>query len=401
MKVLFLASLYAPYIGGGAEITLQNLVNALRKHGVEVVVLTIGPNKGMVEEQIEGVQVYRAGIHNIYFHHTKTQPPQWKRNLWHLLDIYNPFMKKYVRQVIKKEKPDVVSCHVIAGWSISTWDVLYEMNVPIVQVLHDQYLLCPRSSMFNGTTPCNGQCIKCRLMRILHPSRSNKVTAVIGVSRFILQKLLRFGYFSNTPIKEYIHNTRAFHFASLPVVQKNEAETVFGFIGTLAVNKGIDLLLATFIKTAKPHWRLKVAGRGKEEYESMLKKRFAHPQIEFLGYMSQELFFSTLDVSVVPSLCEDTFPGVVFESLQFGVPVIGSKRGGIPEMIVDGKSGVIFDPDLPHALSDAMNAMASNIDHYRSMKGQIQQNAAVFGDQDTWAKTWINVYERAIGSTRG
>jgi glycosyltransferase involved in cell wall biosynthesis len=71
------------------------------------------------------------------------------------------------------------------------------------------------------------------------------------------------------------------------------------------------------------------------------------------------MVFSSIDALIVPSLWNDTFPGVVFEAFGYGVPVIGSRRGGIPEMIVHGENGLLFDPDdgqgLVAALRSAMD----------------------------------------------
>ncbi|HEY6873542.1 MAG TPA: glycosyltransferase family 4 protein [Geobacteraceae bacterium] len=397
MKVLIVSSLYAPYIGGGAEIIIQEHAAALRKIGVEVAVLSIGPQSGLVKDEVDGVAVWRAGIRNVYFHHGENRPPGWKRSVWHLRDIYNPFMKPYVRQAVQEFKPDIASCHNITGWSVAAWDALTECRVPIVQVLHDQYLLCPKSTMFRDHAPCPRQCFSCRLMRLPHAAKSNQVRAVVGVSQFVVNKLLDFGYFKKTPIKECIHNIRDFPFdpAAMPS-RKDDGNVVFGFIGTLAPNKGIELLLDSFTRCAQPEWRLLVAGTGGSEYEAMLKGRYADERITFLGRCAQADFFTGVDITITPSLWEDTFPTVVFESMLFGVPVIGSRRGGIPEMIVPGKTGLLFTPGHSDSLLEAMHKLADKIDHFRSSRDAIIRHASPFRDQKGWTERWYRLYQRAL-----
>src|SRR5690606_4147474 len=104
-------------------------------------------------------------------------------------------------------KPDVVSCHNLAGWSVGVWDAVHQQGIPIVQVLHDLYLLCANSNMFRGDSPCTRQCMDCRFLRYRHKEKSTQVSAVVGISRSILTRFIEMGYFQNAA-KFVIYNTR-------------------------------------------------------------------------------------------------------------------------------------------------------------------------------------------------
>jgi glycosyltransferase involved in cell wall biosynthesis len=224
---------------------------------------------------------------------------------------------------------------------------------------------------------------------------------VVGVCQLILNKFITQGYFRKTPIKTFIHNTRNF---KVPLNQSPSCGELitFGFIGTLAAHKGIEVLLKTFVDHAPSHWRLKVAGRGKADYEARLKERFNHPGIEFIGQVKPSEFFPDLDFTVVPSLWEEPLGMVVAESLLHGIPVVGSNRGGIPEMLRDERLGRLFNPDDPSALPAVMADMAAAREYYRGLTEEIRQCAAPFSDQDRWAKTWETLYRQAIeGATIG
>ncbi len=397
MKILYISSFYDPYIGGGAEIGLQENVEGMKRLGHDVSVLSLGPYKGLHIDNVNGIKVYRSGYRNIYFHFGKIQSSQWKRVIWHTLDIYNPFNIDSIQKVIALEKPDVISCHNLAGWSISVWDVCYNCGIPIVQVLHDQYLLCPKSNMFNNVQSCKTRCFLCRIMRQPHSSKSNKVTAVVGVSKFVLDQIISFDYFKNVPIRTFIHNSRTFPFHINELQHRLIDEyIVFGFIGTLAKNKGIEMLLETFIKVAKPNWKLRIAGSGKTIYENTLKERFNDPRIVFLGYCSQKDFFTSIDISVVPSLNQETLGMVVIESLMFGVPVIGSNHGGIPEMLCDGENGFIFEPYKPHELGQIMLKMAETLHEWSNKRLLIQKSALPFMDINAWNKNYEHIYIQSI-----
>lgn len=401
MKILFINSLYSPHVGGGAEITLQNLVEQIKREGHTVAVMATGPHKGMQEEEVNGIKVYRVGLRNIYFHFNTRRPSAWKRVIWHLLDIYNPFMKKYVQNVINKERPDVVSCHNMAGWSISAWDVIRTNSIPIVQVLHDYYIITPRLTQPESPQTSRYSHLPFRAMRIVHRRKSRRVTAVVGVSEYILKKVVESEYFKGVSIKTYIHNTRKFACQAKSIPDSRDDKIIFGFIGTLALHKGIELLLETFVKHAQPNWRLKIAGAGKAVYENGLKVRFSHPGIEFVGHANPADFYPTLDITVVPSLWEEPLGMVVAESLLFGIPVLASNRGGIPEMIRDKKMGMLFDPQNPLSLLLGMTVMANERDNYRSQREEIRQCAAPFGNQHEWARKWLAIYTEAIETVHG
>ncbi|KUK18731.1 MAG: Glycosyl transferase group 1 [Thermodesulfobacterium commune] len=271
MRILFINVLYAPLIGGGAEITLKNLAEGIRDLGHEVKVLSFW-DKDDEEEIIDGIPVYRAKIPNVYLPYGKIRQPFLKRRLWHILDIYNPLSKKIVLKQIGDFKPDIISIHNTQGWSCSIWDAVLESNVPAIQVLHDLYLLCP-TNMFKNNVICKKQCLTCKLMRLPYKSKSNNIKAVVGVSNFILNKLLSYGYFKDVPIKKVIYNSRKL--SNFIVERRTDSKHInFGFIGTLAPNKGIEVLLRAYHKIKKPNYKLFVAGAGKQDYEEYLKSKY-------------------------------------------------------------------------------------------------------------------------------
>lgn len=390
MKVLFVCSLYDPYIGGGAEVTLRYLVEGLASKGVDVVVATVGPRPGLHKELVNGVTVWRAGYRNLYFHHHAQSRPAWQKAAWHALDMYNPLMQTWLRHIVEVEKPDIASCHNLPGWSVAAWRTLQSMQVPVVQVLHDQYLLCSKSTMFDGERICQTQCASCSVLRCLHPRLSAIPVGVVGVSNFILQKFLHAGYFPNAREKHAIHNVRELP-ALLPQ-ERTAVGSVFGFIGTLAPNKGIERLLTDFMAVAKPEWRLLVAGRGGTAYVADLRARFGDARIEFLGQTEPGCFYPEVDVVVAPSLWEEPLGMVVAEAMMYGCPVIGSRRGGIPEMIDAPRNGLLFDPDDASGLTCALQDAAAM--DWRSHRDAIRESVAAFTDIDVWLARWQSLYSR-------
>ena len=401
MKILYINTFYAPNVGGGAEITLQTLVNGVRARGHEVVVLTTGPAAGVHEDLVAGVRVIRVGLKNIYWPLNVRQSPGWKRFLWHLGDIYNLAMGKWVERIVRQEKPDVVSCHNLSGFSAATWKVVKRTGTPLVQVLHDLYNICPNSSMFRDGHACSKQCFRCKAFRLFHPHLSESVDAVVGVSNFILERHLQYGYFSKAKIRIAIHNARNMH---LPQIDREPLDSnknvKFGFIGNISPIKGIEMLLQCFTGLKLQNAELYIAGKGKQNYVASLQRSYkSYNNIRFLGYTEPGKFFPEIDVLIVPSLWEEALGMVVPEAFAYGVPVIGSRRGGIPEMIKDGSNGFIFDPDKPGKLLELLNLFIENREIIEKMRPVAQKSALPFLDMDKWTDRYTSLYEK-ITQTR-
>jgi glycosyltransferase involved in cell wall biosynthesis len=353
MKVLFINSLYAPHIGGGAEIILQRTVEGLQNQGVQVSVLATGPEPGLSLSWINEVKVYRAGLLNTYWHFSQQHPGRLARLGWHLRDRYNAGMRGYVREVLAAECVDLVVCHNLSGWSVSVWDEITQAGLPIVQVLHDMYLLCPTSTMFKKGQSCQRQCTLCRQFRQGHAQRSAQVDTVVGVSRYVLEQLLQRGYFQGSQ-SHVLHNGNP---ASLPIkrpTRTNDSVPLrFGYMGTLSEAKGLRWLIEQFQRLPF-NATLQIAGRGQLDYEAQLKKLATSPRISFVGYQAPEHFYPHIDVALVPSIWAEPFGMVAVEACAHSLPVIASRMGGLPEIIQDQINGLLCSPDDPHSLGRAM-----------------------------------------------
>lgn len=396
MKILFVNTLYSPHIGGGAEVILKSLVEGVAEQGHEVCVLTTCADDGIHIEKIDGIKVIRVGIKNIYWNYKAEKKTALRRMFWHLRDIYNPGMAAMAAEILREFQPDIVNTHNVVGFSAAIWPVIRKHGVPIVQVLHDQYALCPTSTMFKGSQRCETQCAKCKIFRIPHKTLSNNVDCIVGVSDFVLKHHLRNGLFTQAKVKTSIINAKSFKSVSVPQPLADRKNVRFGYIGGLVLGKGVELLLKTFAGLVElTDISLVIAGSGSTDYVQELEK-FKSKQIAFLGYCSPEVFFSNIDVLVVPSLWNDTLPTVVFESLMNGIPVIGSSRGGIPEMIEDGKNGFLFDPDRPEELAALIRKIAHRPALLDGMQLAALQSAPRFGDMKAWIGQYIELFQQLV-----
>ncbi|PJI46794.1 MAG: glycosyl transferase family 1 [Pseudomonas sp.] len=359
MRVLLLNTLYAPHVAGGAEVMLQSLSEGLLRRGHEVQVVCTGPDNGLCRETVHGVAVLRAGLRNLYWPFEEQARGPLKRLAWHALDSYNRGMRRVLERVLEEVEPDIVVCHNLSGWSISAWDAIRAAGLPIVQILHDQYLTCPRSTRFSNGRHCEVQCTSCALLRRPHAEASSEVDAVVGVSRYQLDSLVSAGYFARS--RSYVvHNGSPFApQADDPAPLERHRPLRYGFIGTLAPHKGVEWLLEAF-RDALPEASLLIAGRGDPEYVNRLKAQADPHRVHFVGYRKASEFFREIDVAVVPTICHEPFGMVALEACAHHLPVIAARRGGLVEIIHDEVNGLLCNPDEPDSLRVAIQRLAQD-----------------------------------------
>jgi glycosyltransferase involved in cell wall biosynthesis len=404
LKILYVSTMDDPKNGAGAERTMNLLMQSVKARGHDLAIAATSEHRGLERDDRDGVRIWRAGLKNIYWPKRELKTIAWPlRRIWHLLDAYNWAMRKQLRQIIELERPDVISAHQLAGWSASALDAAADAGVPVVQVLHDYYNACANSMLFKNGEDCVQQCTACKTLRYATHAISNRAAAVVGVSQYVLQRHLALQFYNDGPRRHVIHNARSRDGLKLQEAARLRAQRpgpgggpiIFGFIGTIAPHKGIELLLETFRELPSGQAELIVAGSGRADYVAGLKQRFASPALHFMGQVEPYQFFAQADVTIVPSLWQEPLGMIVPESFAFGVPVAAAKRGGIAEMIDEGENGLLFDPDLS---GDLLRAMMFFVDR-KSNLGRFCQNAsqrgAEFLDTAAWALKYEAIYTQA------
>lgn len=398
MKILFLNAFYAPHIGGGAEIVLRQQVEGLQRRGCEVVVLATGSEAGLHLQIQDGVPVYRAGLENGYWHYTQQRPSRLARLGWHYRDRYNAGMRRYVREVIARERPDIVLSSNLTGWSISAWDEISAAGLPIVQVLHDLYLLCPKDTMFNHGKSCQRQCGLCSALRLRHAAASAQVATVIGVSRFVLERVVGQGYFARAR-QHVVHNcTPANPGQDRPPNKQANYPLRFGYIGTLSDNKGVGWLIEQF-QRLEIDAQLHIAGRGKLDYEARLRAMADPAKVSFLGYCDSDDFMRSIDVLVVPSRWAEPFGLVAVEGCANHLPVIAARMGGLPEIIRDEYNGLLCSPDDPDSLGIAMLWLYIDCDLRRKLGNQARASVLPMLDMERMLDQYQSILHETLQGT--
>jgi glycosyltransferase involved in cell wall biosynthesis len=387
-KILIFNTLYYPFIVGGAEKSTQILAESLKKEGYEVVVVSTG--KSDYIDYINDIKVYYVYIPNIFWRYEANKQNTIKRSIWRAIDYYNFNTKSKIINILNYEKPDICHTNNIGGFSVSLWNTIKKSNIPLVHTIRDYYSICATSKMIQNNKSCDKQCLTCKLYTYNKKIMSQKVDAVTGVSKFILETHLEHGYFKNAKVKTHIYNP--IERIDENYVKVNNENLIFGYFGLISSIKGVELLLDTFKKIHDKKIKLILAGRENEAgYINYLIKKYNDERVEFLGFVSPEDFFKKIDVLIHPTLWNEPFARSIIESFSFKVPVIASYKGGNIEAIDENRTGFLFNN--AYQLEERIKYFIQNKDSIQKMQDACVNKATKLLIENI-VKEYIHVYEQ-------
>lgn len=182
------------------------------------------------------------------------------------------------------------------------------------------------------------------------------------------------------------------------------------YVGVLIPLKGIHFLIEAFAQIAQtfPEARLVIIGKAENpEYADSLKKQVLalglDGRVAFLPPMSQAQLARRIagaPVLVLPSLSEG-LGRVVFEAMACGTPVIGSRVGGIPEMIQEGVNGFLVPPGDVDALVDRLRWVLEHPDEAREMGRRARAFAQEFFSPEAYVQNYARLFALTLEAVKG
>ena len=347
-RFLVISSVFPPDIIGGAEMSAANLARWLKQQGADVAVLATAKNPKEAHgcREIDGLKMWRVWMPRAYPQFYFARAKWWQKPFWHLQDHFDPRNRKIVAGVLDEFKPDFVNIHVLQGIGYNALREIGKRKIPTTFFLHDLGLACFRMSMFKNGKECAGHCTVCRMSAAYKEDcvRTIPNLGFVSPSRANLNILAK--YF---PVRNWA--TAAIMNASrypAPTAAREESDAVrFLFVGRLHATKGIDLLLEVAANLAQRYkLKLTVVGGGPDE-EILRAKYGAMPWCTFTGFINQQEISNHMinsDVLCIPSVWAENSPGVVIHALGLGLPVIGSDKAGIPELVEHEVNGLLALP---------------------------------------------------------
>lgn len=306
--------------------------------------------------------------------------------------VYSLEARRKLRALLALGRPDIAHVHnIYHHLSPSILPMLKQAGVPVVMSVHDLKLACPAYTMLNKGSVCErcrdgrihnvvvNRCIKGSLSlsglvmietavhRLLGLYRRN-VDLFVVPSRFYIEKLVAWGW----PRERFVHVP---NFVDLSQFRPGTIETGgFLYVGRLSPEKGLETLIRA---AALAGQRVNLVGTGPMENRLRALAAETGADIRFLGFRTGAALHDAIRrcrALVLPSTWYENAPISVIEAYALGRPVIGTRIGGLPEMIREGQTGTIVPAGDCEALAAALVRFARMPDDSLRAMGQAGRN---------------------------
>ena len=180
-------------------------------------------------------------------------------------------------------------------------------------------------------------------------------------------------------------------------------EFVIGHVAAFTREKGQDVALQAALLLAPkfPQARMLLAGDGPERTQPALVElaRRASGSAQLPGFVDDlDQFYTALDLFIMPSRSE-AWGLTALRAMAYGLPVIASNVGGLPEVVEHGKSGWLVPPESPEALAEAILDAASDPARLCEFGRNARDRAAQFSMERTVERT-ERFYLRLLADAR-
>jgi glycosyltransferase involved in cell wall biosynthesis len=428
MRILFVSHRYYPdprgqeHIGG-SHISAHHLARALVAAGVELRVLSLTRSGQRADETHEGVSITRVPVGG------PTGPPWLSELDW----VYRE-VRRQTRAFLPEFRPDVI--HAYSGRTVpGVAAAARRAGRPFVATVSSPYLLCATAQ---GTDVSGRDCIGCRGRQRLRaimahwggPGSYGRLPAVLywlfshfhmrylergarrarlllPISHGLARDLIRLGY---PPARiRVVHDV-----ITVPERIERAAPSILGlpttarvlmYAGRLVENKGVQEVLR--VMDALPGTVLLVVGQG--PYESSLRRQAAElgitDRVRFVGRIANEAlgaYYGTADVVIMAGTFYEALGRMLMEACAHGVPVLGRRVGGIPDVIEDGKNGFLLDGRSPDELRSRIETILASPVLARQMGEYGRAKMAREFSPESSARALIEAYRVALdGRTEG
>lgn len=397
MRVLMLSWEYPPVMVGGLGRHVHALATSLTAAGHHVTVVTRHGENAPLEEELEGVRVFRAPEDPPLFPLTSDTLLAWTMAFNHALT------RAALRAVSATEQPyDVVHAH---DWLVTHAAVTlkHSLEVPLVATVH-----ATEAGRHSGWLPSDtNRCIHSVEWWLTYEAR--RVLVCSGYMRWEVSRLfdLPRGKVEVIPNGVAVNSWRASQRAVAAARSRHTCDDgpLVVYAGRLVYEKGVQDLLAAVprLRARHPGLRMVIAGDGpyREELEALAGRDRTASIVSFPGFLpALELaaLLAAADCVVVPSRYEP-FGMIALEAHAAGTPVAAAASGGLAELVDPGVTGVTFPAADPVGLADAVDRLLRDEVFARRVARRARSALREY-DWATVAERTVAGYQRAITDER-
>lgn len=400
MKILFANKFF--FRNGGSEVVMFQERDFARHAGLEVVDFSMQDERNVDSEYAAyfvGRQDYRNG-------------GKLGKLGSALALVHSREAVARIGSLIDASKPDLVHCHnIYHQLTPSIIGAAKARGLPVVLTLHDYKPVCPVYNRLRSGKPCSA-CLDGDFSQVLRNrcadgslGKSALLYAEASVQRWIgsYEKVDRFLAPSRFMRDSALHRFRPGQVELLyngvdtaSIAADGQDDGYVLYLGRLSDEKGVETLLRAHAM-ANGRWPLMVAGTG----PLMDDLRGRYPGARFVGHLAGQALMQAIaqaSTVVVPSEWFENCPMSVLEAMAFGKPVVGSRMGGIPELVDDGKTGLLFDAGNAAQLCDHLDELMANPDRRREMGRQARLRAEREFSLEKHNAGLLNIYESLLKS---
>lgn len=392
---------------GGTEVYFQNLAKILNDHGSETIPYAV-QDKRNPENDFE--QYFPRSLD---FRDQSTAYKIYNFDRIIGRTFYSFESKRKIAALIDDHNPDIAHLQCIENHiSPSIIDELHSRKIPIVQSVNTYKHVCAAYRLYR--TDVNEICEKCiggnhyhallnrcvkgslagsalgMLEMYLHQSWMkiyHKVDKFIVPNAFMANKMIEGGY----PEEKIVKMRNPFEVSGITPTFKEG--NYFLYFGRIEPEKGVFNLVKAMKQLSKH--RLVVVGEGSDLNKCMdWSKQHKLKNIEFTGpKWGEELapYLQNCSAVVVPSLWHEPSPYVIYQALAQGKPVIGSRVGGIPDLITE-ETGRLFNPEDIDDLAAQLQCVGESKSDAVSMGKAARAWAEQELSPSTYYERLMNVY---------
>jgi glycosyltransferase involved in cell wall biosynthesis len=415
---------------GGSQAVVMAESNLLCKAGWDVVYFGVNhPNT------MEGLEEKRFFPDHMELSDAAKQYSLIKRFHFAAKILYNVQARQKFGNFLDYYKPDIIHCHNIYNHlSPSILHAAKARRIPVVMSLHDYHLVCPNYTLKRGLEElcsdrrCYGRkywhCIINRCVKksvsssvlgavrlALHRRMrwfENNLDIIIAPSQFIKDAMIEDGIPENKicllyntlpfELSQYINNLPSKGRITRKITIERQGKP-FIYVGRLSLEKGVLTLAKAFAEMPEQHLWIVGTGPQESEIRDFVNKRRAK-NISLFGYKKGEELWGLMQqsyMSCMPSECFEVMPVSLIETFALGIPAIGARIGGIPEVIHPGKTGLLFESGNIGALIRAVQeSLLIDVDSYHQMSYQAQSWVQDNHAPEAHLKGLLDVYDKAL-----
>jgi len=320
-------------------------------------------------------------------------------------------------------QPDVVHIHnIYTHLSPSVIAVAKRRGVPVVMTVHDYALLSADYALWDVSRPLPfaipsfWTTLKTRFIKhsyiatgvneaILRLHRLLKlydgsIDHYLAPSTAIKRALLLLGVKESRITVAYPPITALSRSSALAANKPRPLSGPVLFVGRLERYKGVETLIAAMESKRLAKTELRIVGTGPDETR-LRKLAKGLTNVTFVGFTSGAALwkeYAGARVSVVPSLWYEPFGLVALEAMARGVPVIVSNRGGLPEIVEDGVSGLIYKAAEAGDLAAKLWQVINSPNLAKTLSTGAKKRAKTLGNPQKHLKTVLEVYSQVLES---